>query len=418
MSFWLLLPEFNDLLKRTTTIKLNTMRIENIDKFLQEIDRVPLLTKEDELALLKAVQEKGQDCDEMEQLCQSNMRFLVSLVRQYQQRGLTLEELITIGVEGLKKAALSYDFDSNIPFIKYAVPLMRQYLKEAVKEQIHKLVEQFAELQKKRYRFWMEDFENEDTGEIVSVERRELLVAEPAAEEKEILKQICNGVIEANTEDLKAFWYESKDSYGFSNDDIQPVLQELSDRDDVPATDALNDIDRLWEMVHKGDKDAALYLAHHYAYGNEEHGIFIDKKQAKELYDLAEWDDYDPNEENDVEWDVVESDYCLQGNPAELDKVEHDMQVLAEKYGVLDNGLGGMYVPYDILFKKLVGSSYYEGNITKMKRLTANNLLLHAESSMSEPLLYALKCYYPQIEVNCLDDGEGFGDAEGIEIDE
>ena len=390
------------------------MRIENIDKFLQEIGRVPLLTKEEELALLKAVQEKGQDCDEMEQLCQSNMRFVVALVAQYQHRGLTLEELITIGVEGLKKAALSYDFDSDIPFIKYAVPLMRQYLEEAVKEQIHKLVKQFAELQKKRFRFWMDVFENEDTGEKVSVERRELLVAEPADEEKEILKQICNGVKEANTEDLNAFWHETS---GFSDDDLLPVLQELSDRGDVPATDALNDIDRLWEMTHKSDKDAAFYLAYRYASGDEEHGIFIDKKQAKELYDLAEWDDYDPNEESDVEWEVVESDYSLQGDPAELDKVEHDMWVLAEKYGVPDDGLGGMYVPFDFLFKKLVGSPYYEGNITKMKRVAVNNLLLHAESSMSEPLLYALKCYYPQIEVNCLDDGEGFGEA-GIAVDE
>ena len=391
------------------------MKIENLDKFLQELGRAPLLSADQELELLKAIREKGSDCEEMEQLCQSNMRFVVALAAQYQHRGLKLEELISIGVDGLKNAALTYDLDSNIDFKKHAVSLMRQCLEEAVKEQIHKLVEQFAELQKKRFRFWMDDFENEDTGEIVSVERSELLVAEPADEEKEILKQICNGVKEANTEDLNAFWHETN---GFSNDDILPVLQELSDRGDVHATDALNNIDRLWEMVHKGDKDAALYLAHHYAYGNEEHGVFINKKQAKELYDLAEWDDYDPNEENDVEWDVVESDYCLQGNPAELDKVEHDMQVLAEKYGVLDNGLGGMYVPFDILFKKLVGSSYYEGNITKMKRLTANNLLLHAESSMSEPLLYALRQYYPQIEVNCSVYGNGFGEAEEIVEDE
>lgn len=394
------------------------MKIENLDKFLQEIGHAPLLSADQELELLKAIREKGFDCEEMEQLCQSNMRFVAALVAQYQHRGLTLEELITIGVEGLKKAALSYDFDSDIPFIKYAVPLMRQYLEEAVKEQIHKLVEQFTELQKKRYRFWMEDFENEDTGEIVSVERRELLVAEPAAKEKEILRQICNGVKEANTEDLNAFWYESKDSYGFSNDDIQPVLQELSDRGDVHATDALNNIDRLREMVQKGDKDAAFYLAYRYASGDEEHGIFIDKKRAKKLYDLAEWDDYDPNEENDDECEVVESDYCLQGNPAELDKVEHDIRVLAEKYGVPDDGLGGMYVPFDLLFKKLVGSPYYEGNITKMGRVAANNLLLHAESSMSEPLLYALRRYYPQIEVNCSVNGNGIGEVEEIVEDE
>lgn len=385
------------------------MKIENLDKFLQEIGHAPLLSADQELELLKAIREKGSDCEEMEQLCQSNMRFVVALAAQYQHRGLKLEELISIGVDGLKNAALTYDLDSNNDFKKHAVSVMRHCLEEAVKEQIHKLVEQFAELQRKRFRFWMEDFENEDTGEKVSVELRELLVAEPAAEEKEILKQICNGAKEANTEDLNAFWHETS---GFSNDDLLPVLQELSDRGDVHATDALNNIDRLWKMVQKGDKDAALYLAHHYAYGDEEHGVFIDKKQAKELYDLAEWDDYDPNEGSDVEWEVVESDYCLQGDPAELDKVEHDIRVLAEKYGVLDNGLGGMYVPFDILFKKLVGSPYYEGNITKMRRVASNNLLLHAESSASEPLLYALKRYYPQIEVNCSVDGNGFGEDE------
>lgn len=108
------------------------MKVENMDKFLQEIGQAPLLTKEKETALLKAVQEKGQDCDEMEQLCQSNMRFLVALALQYQNRGLTLEELIPIGVEGLEKAALSYDLDSNIDFKKHAVALMRQCLEEAV----------------------------------------------------------------------------------------------------------------------------------------------------------------------------------------------------------------------------------------------------------------------------------------------
>ena len=52
-----------------------------------------------------------------------------------------------------------------------------------------------------------------------------------------------------------------------------------------------------------------------------------------------------------------------------------------------------------------------------MRRVAANNLLLHAESSASEPLLYALKCYYPQIEVNCSVDGNGFGEAV-IAVDE
>ena len=69
------------------------MKIENMDKFLQEIGRAPLLSKEEELALLKTVREKGSDCDEMEQLRQSSMRFVVALAAQYQHRGLKLEEL-------------------------------------------------------------------------------------------------------------------------------------------------------------------------------------------------------------------------------------------------------------------------------------------------------------------------------------
>ena len=108
------------------------MKIENLDEFLQEIGRAPLLSIEEELALLKAVREKGLDCDEKEQLCQSSMRFVVALAAQYQHRGLKLEELISVGVKGLRKAAQSYGLDCETLFIKYAVSLMRQCLEEAV----------------------------------------------------------------------------------------------------------------------------------------------------------------------------------------------------------------------------------------------------------------------------------------------
>ena len=110
------------------------MKIENLDDFLMEMGRAELLSEEEELALLKAVKEKGPDCDELERLCLAKMRFVVSLVRQYQNKGLSLEELIEVGAEGLKKAALSYDFDNNPKFIQYAVPVMRQCLEEAVEK--------------------------------------------------------------------------------------------------------------------------------------------------------------------------------------------------------------------------------------------------------------------------------------------
>ncbi len=67
------------------------MTNEQIDELLAEIGRAPLLIREEELALLKAVKEKGTDCIDMTQLEKANMRFVVSLVSQYQNRGLTLE---------------------------------------------------------------------------------------------------------------------------------------------------------------------------------------------------------------------------------------------------------------------------------------------------------------------------------------
>ena len=105
-----------------------------MDKFLQEIGNTPLLSKEEETALLKAVQEKGPDCEELERLCLTKMRFVVSLASQYQNRGLSLEELIDVGSEGLKKAALTYDFDSGLKFISHAISVMRQCLEEAIVE--------------------------------------------------------------------------------------------------------------------------------------------------------------------------------------------------------------------------------------------------------------------------------------------
>lgn len=108
------------------------MKITNLDKFMQKIGREPMLSEEEERKYLKAVKEKGADCEELEKLENANLRFVVSLARQYMNRGLDIRELIPIGAEGLKEAALTYDLNGDTKFLNHAVPVMRKYFEEAI----------------------------------------------------------------------------------------------------------------------------------------------------------------------------------------------------------------------------------------------------------------------------------------------
>ena len=108
------------------------MKITNLDKFMQKIGREPMLSKEEERKYLKAVKEKGADCEELEKLVNCNLRFAVGLSIQYQNRGLDIRELIPIGAEGLKEAALTYDLNGDTKFLNHAVPVMRKYFEEAI----------------------------------------------------------------------------------------------------------------------------------------------------------------------------------------------------------------------------------------------------------------------------------------------
>ena len=108
------------------------MTNEQIEELLLEIGRTPLLTLEEELELLETIQDKGTDCDEIRKLEKANMRLVVSLVCQYQNQGLELEELIEVGKEGLRGAALTYRPGSDIRFLTYAVGQMRQCIQAAI----------------------------------------------------------------------------------------------------------------------------------------------------------------------------------------------------------------------------------------------------------------------------------------------
>ena len=104
----------------------------DLEKYLIEISKTPLLSIEEEIELAKAVQQKGADCDEMKKLVKYNERFVVSVARQYQNRGLSLEELIKAGREGLAKAALKYDASRGFKFIAYAVWWIRRDILAAI----------------------------------------------------------------------------------------------------------------------------------------------------------------------------------------------------------------------------------------------------------------------------------------------
>ena len=75
-----------------------------LEKYLIEMFKTPLLSVEEEIELSKAIQQKGADCDELKKLVKCNERFVLSVARQYQNRGLSIEELIKAGRAGLEKA--------------------------------------------------------------------------------------------------------------------------------------------------------------------------------------------------------------------------------------------------------------------------------------------------------------------------
>ena len=108
------------------------MTNEQIEELMREICRTPLMTYEEELELLKAVQEKGTDSEEMRKLEKANLRFVFSVAIQYQKQGLRLEELIEAGNEGLRNATVKYDLNADHKFISYAVWWIRQSIIQTI----------------------------------------------------------------------------------------------------------------------------------------------------------------------------------------------------------------------------------------------------------------------------------------------
>jgi len=105
----------------------------SLDKYLTEIGKVKLITAEEEVELARRIKEG--DNDALEALCKANLRFVVSVSKQYQGQGLSLPDLISEGNLGLIKAAKRFDETRGFKFISYAVWWIRQQILQSLAEQ-------------------------------------------------------------------------------------------------------------------------------------------------------------------------------------------------------------------------------------------------------------------------------------------
>lgn len=133
---------------------------QSLDKYLQEIGKVDLLTPDEEVDLAKRIRDGDQLA--LEKLTKANLRFVVSVAKQYQNQGLSLGDLINEGNLGLIKAAQRFDETRGFKFISYAVWWIRQSILQALAEQsrivrlplnrvgsLNKIAKTFSELEQK-----------------------------------------------------------------------------------------------------------------------------------------------------------------------------------------------------------------------------------------------------------------------------
>ncbi|MBR9920186.1 MAG: RNA polymerase sigma factor RpoD/SigA [Bacteroidetes bacterium] len=115
------------------TKSITNRESQSLEKYLQEIGKVDLLTPEEEVDLAKRIKQGDQTA--LEKLTKANLRFVVSVAKQYQNQGLSLSDLINEGNLGLIKAAQRFDETRGFKFISYAVWWIRQSILQALAEQ-------------------------------------------------------------------------------------------------------------------------------------------------------------------------------------------------------------------------------------------------------------------------------------------
>ena len=115
------------------TKSITNRESQSLEKYLQEIGRVELITPEEEVNLARQI--KLGDQQALDRLTKANLRFVVSVAKQYQNQGLSLPDLINEGNLGLIKAAQRFDETRGFKFISYAVWWIRQSILQSLAEQ-------------------------------------------------------------------------------------------------------------------------------------------------------------------------------------------------------------------------------------------------------------------------------------------
>lgn len=144
----------------------------SLDKYLQEIGREELITAEEEVRLAKLIRDGDENA--LAKMVKANLRFVVSVSKQYQNQGLSLPDLINEGNLGLIKAARRFDETRGFKFISYAVWWIRQSILQALAEQsriVRLPLNQVGSLNKinKAYSRLEQEFEREPTAAELSV---------------------------------------------------------------------------------------------------------------------------------------------------------------------------------------------------------------------------------------------------------
>src|SRR6476620_6468064 len=155
---------------------------QSLDKYLSEIAKVELITAEQEVELAKRIKDGDQVA--LEKLAKANLRFVVSVAKQYQNNGMSLGDLINEGNVGLIKAASRFDETRGFKFISYAVWWIRQSILQALAEQsrivrlplnrvgsLSKISRTFAELEQKFQR----EPSTEEVAEVIGITTDEVV---------------------------------------------------------------------------------------------------------------------------------------------------------------------------------------------------------------------------------------------------